>query len=236
MTTLLIGVALVSVGLFLNYALPIAKKELEIRRLRRRCREARALVLTFDDGPSAATPKVLDLLAEYGARATFFVPADCARFEVPLLKEIQNRGHEIGSHSNSHLHAWKVWPWSVHRDALLGWSALKGLGASPSLYRPAFGKITATTWLGLWRAGAQLAWWTIDSSDTKKVLDPGRAQRELRAAGGGVVLMHDSVRSPAHAAFVLDTTRSLLEQARDESFNVVPMGDLLGLGSTRTER
>jgi peptidoglycan/xylan/chitin deacetylase (PgdA/CDA1 family) len=56
--------------------------------------------LTFDDGPSYLTPKVLDVLDEYGVKATFFVTYQPDYAD--LYQEIVDRGHAIGVHSASH--------------------------------------------------------------------------------------------------------------------------------------
>lgn len=58
--------------------------------------------LTFDDGPSSLTPKVLDLLDEYNAHATFFVVAKNNEEYAEYLSEIVKRGHTLALHSYSH--------------------------------------------------------------------------------------------------------------------------------------
>lgn len=58
--------------------------------------------LTFDDGPSALTPKVLDLLDEYEAHATFFVVGKDKEEYAEYLPEIVTRGHTLALHSYSH--------------------------------------------------------------------------------------------------------------------------------------
>ena len=58
--------------------------------------------LTFDDGPSSNTEKILDLLDKHGAKATFFVNGKEEESLLPLYKEITDRGHTIGMHSYSH--------------------------------------------------------------------------------------------------------------------------------------
>jgi peptidoglycan-N-acetylglucosamine deacetylase len=64
---------------------------------------ARKLALTFDDGPNpAVTPKLLDLLDRFSARATFFVIGKFARECPELLKETAARGHLIGNHTDAH--------------------------------------------------------------------------------------------------------------------------------------
>ena len=58
------------------------------------------VALTFDDGPSPrCTPRLLDGLAEYGARATFFV-VGCQTVKDPdIVQRIAAEGHQVGNHS-----------------------------------------------------------------------------------------------------------------------------------------
>jgi peptidoglycan/xylan/chitin deacetylase (PgdA/CDA1 family) len=61
------------------------------------------LALTFDDGPNAAwTPRLLDILAGYDVRATFFLVGSHAQAEPELVRRIVAAGHLIGNHSWSH--------------------------------------------------------------------------------------------------------------------------------------
>jgi peptidoglycan-N-acetylglucosamine deacetylase len=67
------------------------------------CRGRKAIALTFDDGPSAGTLEILDILTSYGAAATFF---QCG-MNVERAPEhgvaIRRAGHEIGNHSYAHV-------------------------------------------------------------------------------------------------------------------------------------
>ena len=60
--------------------------------------------LTFDDGPSPLTLKILDLLDEYNIKATFFVTYKDDDSSISIYKEIVNRGHKIGIHTSSHVY------------------------------------------------------------------------------------------------------------------------------------
>lgn len=65
----------------------------------------KTVYLTIDDGPSAMTPQVLDILDRYGCKATFFVVGhneDC----FPYIAEAYKRGHTIGLHTMSHDYAY----------------------------------------------------------------------------------------------------------------------------------
>lgn len=62
--------------------------------------------LTFDDGPSSTvTPKILDILAEYDIKATFFIVGKMVDVNPDILKRIYNEGHSIGNHSYSHVYS-----------------------------------------------------------------------------------------------------------------------------------
>ncbi|MCR5282720.1 MAG: polysaccharide deacetylase [Lachnospiraceae bacterium] len=58
--------------------------------------------LTFDDGPSGNTDRILDVLAQYDVKATFFVTGMEGDYYIPLYQRIVNEGHTLGMHSYSH--------------------------------------------------------------------------------------------------------------------------------------
>src|SRR5579864_1560278 len=61
------------------------------------------LALTFDDGPNPAwTPRLLEILARHGAKATFFLVGRFAEEEAALARTIAEAGHLLGNHSWSH--------------------------------------------------------------------------------------------------------------------------------------
>src|SRR5277367_6162571 len=63
----------------------------------------RKLAITFDDGPNPAiTPQLLDLLARHNAKATFFLIGKFVAECPALAKEIVNRGHVVGNHTETH--------------------------------------------------------------------------------------------------------------------------------------
>ncbi len=67
--------------------------------------DIRRVYLTFDDGPSTNTIKILDILDEYDVKATFFVTGQNADDNEDLYREIVKRGHTLGMHSYSHVYS-----------------------------------------------------------------------------------------------------------------------------------
>lgn len=64
--------------------------------------ENKIIYLTFDDGPSINTNKVLDVLNEYNVKATFFLIGNQIKGEENVVKRTQDEGHSIGLHTYTH--------------------------------------------------------------------------------------------------------------------------------------
>jgi len=85
----------------------IARTNEEIERYKSRLRSFgetadKTAYLTFDDGPSNTTPKILEMLDQHGVQATFFVVGNNSEFGKKMYQEILARGHAIGNHTFSH--------------------------------------------------------------------------------------------------------------------------------------
>jgi peptidoglycan/xylan/chitin deacetylase (PgdA/CDA1 family) len=94
------------------------------------------LALTFDDGPSAWTGEVLELLRQFEARATFFVIGDRVRERPGLLRRIVDEGHEVGSHTLTHPRLTEIEDHEVRSEILGGVEAVEEvLGERPRLFR-----------------------------------------------------------------------------------------------------
>lgn len=208
--------------------IPMIARQLATRALRRRCVEDRRLVLTFDDGPGESlTPSILDLLASADAKATFFLLGDRVTKARGIVDRIHSEGHEIGSHTQSHGHAWKNFPWNSTKDIDAGYKTLEPWASHQCSFRPPYGKMNLFTWMAVRRRGAAIGWWTIDTGDTYSILpDPQETVDAMVAAGGGVALLHDFDREPERAAYVLNLTRMLLDAADREGLKVCRLNEL----------
>lgn len=212
----------------LLYGLPYLLRRVAEWRLARRCVAGRALVLSFDDGPSPKlTPRLLDLLDEFAAPATFFPLGRQARAHPDVLAEVVRRGHEVGCHSEQHGHSLRTGPLRAARDALDGLRTLEPWLGKRRLFRPPFGKIDLVTWLLLHRRGIRIGWWTLESGDTLGADDPSAIVRSVLRRGGAVVLLHDFDGRPERSDYVAAVTAGLLAAAREHGLRVVPLGSLL---------
>jgi peptidoglycan/xylan/chitin deacetylase (PgdA/CDA1 family) len=199
-----------------------------MHRIRREVTKNRILALTYDDGPSnALTPQLLDLLQDRQALATFFMLGRHAQQHPEIVDRVIREGHDVGCHTDQHLHAWKELPWEAVADINAGYERLSPWMRPDGMFRPPYGKMTLPTYWTVRRRGAPVWWWTIDSGDTHSVL-PSASQvaHKLRQEGGGIVLMHDLDRTQPRNDFVLELTALLLDVARRESFQIKPLREL----------
>jgi peptidoglycan-N-acetylglucosamine deacetylase len=155
--------------------------------------EKREIALTFDDGPSPYTPKVLIALNRLHVKATFFVIGQQERrFHAALIAE-SRRGHVIGDHTQTHPHMGSLAPADQYRELLLPSEQLTAYGLpAPLLFRPPYGSYDKATFTQLKRLDMLMVLWTVDSQDYRR---PGVQQIVDRvvdgAAPGAIMLLHD---------------------------------------------
>ena len=224
-------VFLVATG-FAWIGLAVLQRRAATARLAQLCRQHRAIVLTYDDGPSAGVTLTLaNLLAEHEAKATFFVIGEFAEMHPAIVARLVGEGHEIGSHTQTHSNAWKATPWAAMRDLVAGQQTLTRLGVRTRMFRPPYGKTTLGTLIAGW--GQYFAFWTIDPQDSWDRRPVADILAEIDQKGGGVILMHDfdlPRRGPnpaAHPAYLLDLTEALIGHAAAKGYRILRLGDLL---------
>lgn len=151
--------------------------------------------LTIDDGPCPEdTPRILDLLDRYGAKATFFMIGQRAAAHSELVRAVVARGHGVGNHTLTHPKA-DFWLAGLARTRMevAGCSqVLRDAGASVEWYRSPVG--IRNVWLRrvLQESDLRCVAWTIRSGDALgKSSDAvvARVLRELQP--GSIILMHE---------------------------------------------
>lgn len=179
-----------------------------------------AVALTFDDGPDPQqTPRILDLLAAHGARATFFVIGEHARRCPELVERMLAEGHAVGNHTYSHVSCHRLSAQALHLELKATDAVLEALGAGSQggLFRPPFGEIRTMQVVHLLREGRRVVLWSRDSRDYRAA--PAAAIAELgdTLAPRDVVLLHD--RFPA----TLEALPRLLERLADRKLATLPL-------------
>jgi peptidoglycan/xylan/chitin deacetylase (PgdA/CDA1 family) len=178
----------------------------------------RGVALTFDDGPDPVyTPRVLDLLAERGAVATFFAVGKRAERHPELVRRIVEEGHALGSHSWSHREPGELSSRELARDYRAGRRAVEAAAwRDTPLFRPPKGLWNARTALVTRTAGMRTWLWTVDTEDYRPGIEAGEiTERGAAVAGGGVILLHDGIEL------------ALAPEAEDRSATVAALPELI---------
>ena len=176
---------------------------------------AKAVYLTFDDGPiPEATPFVLDTLAHYGIKATFFVVGDNVHKYPELFQRIINEGHRIGNHTYNHIGGFRWLSKNYLRntkkamelmiDELRKMSADKNQQeasinqqfATP-LFRPPHGWMRPLQYRVIRNKGYKIIMWDLVTRDYSKRLTAAEVLENVKhyARNGSIITFHDSLRS-----------------------------------------
>jgi peptidoglycan/xylan/chitin deacetylase (PgdA/CDA1 family) len=140
--------------------------------------DASLLALTFDDGPNPAhTPQLLSLLERYAAPASFFLVGRFARACPELVREIADRGHSIGNHTETHANLAFLPPGQIAQELRACQESIRSAlrpsdqdaqDALPILMRPPFGCRGPQLWSAIRRVGLRgVAMWSLKCYDWK---------------------------------------------------------------------
>lgn len=167
--------------------------------------------LTFDDGPSANTEQILNILQDYGVKATFFVIGSETEFSKHIYRRIIEEGHTIGLHSYNHVYAdvyasEDAFMDSMYRlrdlvESITGVKSdiIRFPGGSNTTFASKHGgpELAKNLVARIHREGMQYFDWNVSSMDATKPLVAKQTiiDATLRGAQGrnqAIVLMHDA--------------------------------------------
>ncbi len=179
--------------------------------------ETQEVFLTFDDGPTPIiTEKVLDILAQFEAKATFFCIGKNAEHHPQLLDRIVREGHAIGNHTHTHRRGWKTGYAEYLRDVLQAKQHLP-----TTLFRPPYGQISRSQTRAL-KNHFQLIMWDILSGD----FDPTMSVEQCiaivseRTQSGSIVVFHDSMKA---SPILLQSLPIILKNLKEKGFTFSPI-------------
>jgi peptidoglycan/xylan/chitin deacetylase (PgdA/CDA1 family) len=191
----------------------------------RQRRARRDIAITFDDGPDPQnTPRILDILDNAGASATFFVQGKAMEEHPALVREIAARGHQIGNHGFSHLDARRSSLRAYVEDTMHAQNALENiLGRQvEKIFRPPYGNITGSSFLALAWRGFRFVFWSADSRDSFIRETPALTAYidSLPITGGDILLLHEDY------AHTVESLPRILQSLKDRSLEFSRISDL----------
>lgn len=155
-----------------------------------------AIALTFDDGPDPTiTPRLLEVLAAHGARATFFMCGRAAVRHPEVVRAVVGAGHSVGAHGWDHRPVRSLPPGEWDRQIVRPLEVLGALAGRPvRWFRPPWGAVDRPTVAALGRREVTTMLWSADGLDWQLDQPADIAASALRHLdAGGVVLLHDAV-------------------------------------------
>lgn len=196
-----------------------------------------AVCLTFDDGPDPYyTPRVLDVLAAEGVRASFFVLGKPAARWPRLVERMRRDGHVVASHGYSHRHPWRMGTHAVCREL---WrteqTILQITGQRPRWFRPPHGRFSPALSRQLSTLGMRPVLWSRSAVDWGPLASEAAVGRRLLdTEAGDIVLMHDARQQINRPDITLEVLPRLIANLRQKG--LVPMTLDEALGESRDGR
>jgi peptidoglycan/xylan/chitin deacetylase (PgdA/CDA1 family) len=162
--------------------------------------ERRAIWLTIDDGPDEHdTPRILDLLDEHRARATFFVVGERGAKRPDLLREIVRRGHQLAHHTHTHPAGsfWCASPGRLAAELDQTLDVLREVGVRPEFFRAPVGIKHLFLARALALRQLKCVGWTIRSGDCH-IDSPEQLVARItpRLRPGAIILLHEGPSVP----------------------------------------
>lgn len=160
----------------------------------------RDVFLTFDDGPTPGnTEWILETLARYNAKATFFCLGKNAEQHDETFKKIIRAGHAVGNHTYSHQKGWGMGLRRYVEDVDFATQFIPG-----HLFRPPYGRITPMQARVLGER-YQMVMWGVLSRDYSQYITPRQCVKNVtkHVRAGSIVVFHDSLKSSRNMRYAL---------------------------------
>jgi peptidoglycan-N-acetylglucosamine deacetylase len=187
---------------------------------------ARDIALTFDDGPSIYTPRILHVLAQWHVPATFFVIGREAKAYPQFVRAEARAGNEVGDHTETHPPMSALPAGGQQAQIVDAANAIRAAGApSPHLWRPPYGLFNSSTISILHSLKMLMVMWTVDTRDYAR---PGVSRIQYIALSGArpgaIILMHDGGGNRSETVAALP---KIIAALRRRGFKLVTVPQLL---------
>lgn len=203
-------------------------------------RKNKKIAITFDDGPSKETEKVLDLLKKYNAKATFFIWGERIKGREKTIERIKKEGHEFGNHTFSHKRMRFKSRKFMKEDIQKCDNELNKFGIKTSLFRfPGF-KFGLNSLIVCWKLKKKMIfadmvsndwlnpWLKIKYNKKKPVKIDKPIQKTLaKTKNGSILNFHDYLEGIGSHKEVIPIMEKVLPKLKEKGFEFVTVSELL---------
>lgn len=188
--------------------------------------DEKLVALTFDDGPSTYTDSYLDILDQYGIKATFCLIGEQVSSFATQVNRIKDDGCEIASHTWDHKQLTAISADEISQELSQSFQVITDTaGVQTSLLRQPYGSMNSDVWLA---SGGQMtvaAFWTQDSMDwARPGVDAIVAKSTVNMAPGSIILMHDGGGDRSQD---LDALPRIIETWQNAGYRFVTLSELM---------
>ena len=186
--------------------------------------EENKVALTFDASWGAEkTTAIMDILEEYGFKGTFFLTGIWIDEYPELVKEINERGHLIGNHSDNHKHLSELDAAGIDSEIDVTASKIEALtGYKPTYFRAPFGEYDNKLINALDARGVQCIQWSADSLDWKGISAAEITENVVsKLDKGTIVLCHNN------SEHITEALRLILLAIKNKGMNAVRLDELV---------
>lgn len=179
------------------------------------------VALTYDDGPSAYTPQLLDTLANEQALATFFLIGGAVPGGADSVARMADAGHALGSHTMTHADLTMLSASAVHAQVQGAANAIQQVTGVPvTMFRPPYGAVNNAV---IQAAGMPAILWSVDTNDWREPGQQALFDRSVPVVSpGGIILFHDTHADSVAAA------GTIIQGLRTRGFEPVTVPQLFG--------
>ena len=197
-------------------------------------RSRRQIALTFDDGPNEPyTSQVLNILMQYGVKATFFFIGQNAQRHPEVCQRVLAEGNVIGNHSYHHYRLlWLRWGKAAAREIDLARQVIyEAAGCQPELFRPPHGFRTPWLMHTIRRLGYKVVTWDNMTSDWKGNKSAKEIVQNIvkRVRPGSIIVLHDGrgTRESYDRNQMLRALPQIIEELRRRGFDFVTIPEFI---------
>ncbi len=186
--------------------------------------EEKKIAISFDAAWGAdKTQKILDILDCYEVHATFFLVGFWVEKYPQMVKEIHERGHEIGNHSQNHPEMSKLSVEQMKNEITSVNEQIYNLiGERPNVFRPPYGDYDDKVISTMRELNMHTIQWSIDSLDWKELGRQELINRVLKKVNcGDIILFHNN------AKYTPEALPEILEKLHEKGFSVCSVGEII---------